>query len=124
MDPIVDPVEPSLPKRPRRLPVLYDGLAPFYFVTFNTYNRAPILAQHTVHQMFVNFCARAENFQILVGGYVLMPDHIHLLVMLTQRSGQSLNAWMKALKCVLGRTLTASGVKTASSAPQSRLSIA
>ena len=35
----------------------------------------------------------------------MMPDHAHLLVLMPERTGQSLNAWVKALKSVLGKAL-------------------
>ena len=40
-----------------------------------------------------------------------MPDHVHLLVVVPEREGQSLNGWIKALKTVLGKTLLALGVE-------------
>jgi putative transposase len=40
---------------------------------------------------------------ILVGRYVIMPDHIHLFVHLPDATG--LSAWIKSLKNALSKTL-------------------
>ena len=110
-NPISESVDPSHPKRPKRLPGLFDWIEPFYFVSFNTHHRIPLLARQEVHEAFVDFCRKAERVDVLVGKYVLMPDHIHLLVAMPERSGQSLNGWIKALKSVLGKTLLAAGAE-------------
>lgn len=54
--------------------------------------------------------ARAlEKFNIAMGRYVLMPDHIHLFV----RGGPDfvLSEWIKGLKRTIATTLEASGQK-------------
>src|SRR5207247_3093344 len=68
------------PRRPPRLERLFANARPFYFVTFNTYARLPLLARQEVHETFCSFCLRAQEHAIAVGRYVLMPDHVHLFV--------------------------------------------
>lgn len=59
-------------RRLRRLFRIHDGVAPFYFVTFNTYNRLLLLANPDVHMTFYAFCVKAEvDYSVAVGRYVL-----------------------------------------------------
>ena len=75
----------SKPHRPPRLSLLSSGVRPFYFVTFNTHRRVPTLAQNDIHATFCRFCGQARLFGVTVGRYVLMPDHVHLFVVLPPR---------------------------------------
>ncbi len=50
---------------------------PVYFVTVCTDRRRSILAADEVHKSFNAFAARALDYQVHVGRYVLMPDHAH-----------------------------------------------
>jgi len=65
---------------PLRLRRLF-GTSPLYFVTFCTHSRRACLARDEVHAAFVLFTQReAHKFDIAVGRYVIMPDHVHLFV--------------------------------------------
>jgi putative transposase len=77
---------------------------PFYFVTFNTYKRLPLLARPEIHETFCLFCRRAYDHNVAVGRYVLMPDHVHLFVALPS-AGLTLPNWIQALRSVLGKSL-------------------
>ena len=101
----MNPPDPPHPRRPTRLDRVFAELPPLYFVTFNTYRRAHLLANEAVHATFVEFCRRAESLNIAVGRYVLMPDHIHLFVALPEVGNVTLGGWVKSLKAVLGKTL-------------------
>jgi len=98
--------EPKLehPRRPPRLELLFSSLRPFYFVTFNTYKRLPLLTRPDVHEGFRSFCVKAEQRDIAVGRYVIMPNHIHLFVALPP-TGPTLPKWVQMLRTVLGKTL-------------------
>ena len=66
--------------RPPRLSRIFDQ-RPLYFVTFCTYKRKRWLAKDEILSAFVSFAQRAEHdFNVAVGRYVLMPEHIHLFV--------------------------------------------
>ncbi len=92
------------PRRPPRLE-LFAKTEPFYFVTFNTYRRMPVLANREVFEAFCLFCQRGNQERgVKVGRFVIMPDHVHLFVWIPQ-SGSTLGSWVKALKSVLGETL-------------------
>ena len=70
------------PRRPKRLEWLFSSVHPFYFVTLNTYERHQLLARPEIHDAFRSFCLRAQERNVAVGRYVLMPDHVHLFVAL------------------------------------------
>jgi putative transposase len=92
------------PRRPPRLPTVYDTYrhSPVYFVTFCTYQRRPWLAHASIHAAFLEFIQRGwSQRQIAVGRYVIMPDHIHLLV--AGGCDFALGSWVKLLKQSLGK---------------------
>jgi len=96
------------PKHLIRLSRIFDHLRPFYFVTFNTENRAHLLASPEIHEAFLEYCRGASDRQIYVGRYVLMPDHIHLFVVLPEQD-ITLSSWVHGLKVMLGKRLQAMG---------------
>ncbi|MDF3058964.1 MAG: hypothetical protein K0R17_3179 [Rariglobus sp.] len=101
--------ESRFPRRPPRIE-LFQNVRPFYFVTFNTHGRRPVLATPALHAAFLTFCQRAyAGHAIAVGRYVLMPDHAHLFVCLPV-TGASLTNWVGQLKRQLGVGLGAAGV--------------
>ncbi len=68
------------PGVPPRLDTVFSD-APVYFVTFCTYRRRPLLATAELHAAFRSFATRAcAEHHVMVGRYVLMPDHVHLFV--------------------------------------------
>ena len=71
------------PRRPPRLPTVFQNTDPFYFVTFNTYERRLLLADEALHQAWRAFALRAPDHGAWVGRYIVMPDHIHVFVRLT-----------------------------------------
>src|SRR5438270_10587909 len=76
---VVCTMQSGFPRRPPRLDQLFS--VPVYFVTFCTYRRRLILANRAVHIAFEDFAASASaDHHIAVGRYVIMPDHLHLLV--------------------------------------------
>jgi putative transposase len=91
-------------KRPLRLDLLFSSVQPFYFATFNTHERRRFLARDELHDSFRIFCERADEHDVGVGRYVIMPDHIHLFVAMPP-VGITLSEWIHALKTVLGKKL-------------------
>ncbi|MFN2476977.1 MAG: transposase [Chthoniobacterales bacterium] len=105
-------VERKMKGKPPRLELIFQRFeAPVYFVTFNTHRRQPILANATVHNAFVEYCTRAEEFRIRVGRYVIMPDHVHLFVCFGAGSEATLSDWIKGLKRHLDEALVACGAQ-------------
>ncbi|HEV2096445.1 MAG TPA: transposase [Chthoniobacterales bacterium] len=102
---IEDPRKDSFFRRPLRLDRLFSSLRPFYFVTFNTSRRLPMLVRGEIHEAFRAFCLRAhEQYDVAVGRYVLMPDHVHLFVAFPAE-GITLSRWVQSLRSVLGKEL-------------------
>jgi len=92
------------PRRPPRLSRLFDNVRPFYFVTFNTYERRRLLARPEVHEAFCTFCSNAQKHGVGVGRYVIMPDHVHLFAAFPI-AGIALPSWVQSLRTVMGKRL-------------------
>ncbi|MDQ2867649.1 MAG: transposase [Verrucomicrobiota bacterium] len=89
-------------RRPLRLDCIF--ARPLYFVTFNTSERQSLLARAEVHDTFREFCLRnEEHYDVAVGRYVLMPDHVHLFVALPPE-GITLSKWVQSLRTVRGNS--------------------
>jgi len=93
----------GFPRRPPRLSTVFQNTNPFYFVTFDTHERRPLLADATLHKRWIEFARRVLDHGAWVGRYVVMPDHVHVFVWLT--TDTALTAWVQALKSVLGKEL-------------------
>ena len=74
---------------------------PVYFVTFCTHRRRPVLATERTHLAFVQFAQRAVDFNVAVGRYVIMPDHVHLFV--CGHIVFELGRWIAGLKQAISR---------------------
>ncbi len=96
------------PRRPPRLEWIFSDIHSFYFVTFNTCERLPLLARPEIHETFRSFCLRAQEHNVAVGRYVLMPDHAHLFVALPSQ-GLTLQKWIQPLRSVIGKKLLTLG---------------
>jgi len=73
---------------------------PLFFVTFCTRDRKNIGLLSEVHAAFERYAGRAfTEFNVAVGRYVIMPDHIHLFV----QGGPEfiLSPWVGGLKRAL-----------------------
>jgi len=97
------------PRRPPRLGRLFDTARPFYFVTFNTYKRHRFLARPEVHEAFCVFCSKAQEHEVAVGRYVIMPNHVHLFAAFPM-DGITLAGWIQSLRAVIGKRLLGLGI--------------
>jgi putative transposase len=92
--------------RPPRLPRVFSD-APVYFVTFCTLHRRRIDNLTSVQKIFQTYANRAyEEFNVAVGRYVIMPDHVHLFV--TGGPDFILMRWVGGLKRAIAVTLNTS----------------
>ena len=91
-----------------RLPWVFTD-HPIYFVSARTLDHQRILAEARVHETFRAFALRAEDYRVLVGFYMLMPDHLHLFAALAPEA-PSLSMWMKSLRNTLSKALKGTGV--------------
>ncbi len=61
--------------------VRYQKCGSFHFITFSCYRRLPLLGQAAAYKTFEHELeAVRRRYGLVVAGYVLMPDHVHLLV--------------------------------------------
>jgi len=70
---------------PRRLDRVFYSY-PLYFVTFNTWQRAEILANEAVFNAFVAYGEKNVLGGRAIGRFVIMPDHVHLFVRIGQNN--------------------------------------
>ena len=81
---------------PRNLKRYY-GRGDEHFVTFSCYRRLPLLARRERRDLFLNALETIrKRFEMVVAGYVVMPEHVHLLV--EEPRKQNLSVALKALK--------------------------
>jgi len=75
-----------------------------HFVTFCCYHRRPLFTTDAKRRVFEAALERVRrSFQLCVYGYVVMPEHIHLLLGEPQR--QTLAEALKSLKQGVSRRL-------------------
>src|SRR6202051_3753873 len=66
-----------MPKRLRG----YYGRGHLHFLTFSCYRRLPLLKTVRARDVFVRELARVRaEYGFLLVGYVVMPEHVHLLI--------------------------------------------
>jgi putative transposase len=77
--------------------VRYQHTGEMHFLTFSCYRRLPYLAAPESRNLFESALERiCKKYEFVVAGYVVMPEHIHLLVNEPARS--SLDQVIKAIK--------------------------
>ena len=84
--------------RPPRLPQIFQSYgAPLFFVTMCTLHHRKFPSLRIARQVLAVYGTHAmSEFNVAVGRYVIMPDHLHLFV----RGDQNfvLGTWVKGLK--------------------------
>jgi putative transposase len=89
--------------RPHRLDLIYSN-QPLYFVTFATRDRKRIPSVDGAQTVLEQYARRAiENFNVSLGRYVIMPDHVHLFVWGDRNF--TLSSWIGGLKRAISVTL-------------------
>jgi putative transposase len=102
-----------------------EGLHRFYggkdlhFLTFSCYRRRPLFRNEIYCDLFLKILERVRRrYRLVVLGYVVMPEHVHLLVSEPQR--ETLSTAVQAVKLGLVRSLQCSGGSVVAAAPRSR----
>jgi putative transposase len=102
-----------------------EGLHRFYggsdlhFLTFSCYRRRPLFRNEVYCDLFLKILQRIRRrYRLVVLGYVVMPEHVHLLVSEPQR--ETLSTAVQAVKLGLVRSLQCSGGSVVAAAPRSR----
>ncbi|HXH60149.1 MAG TPA: transposase [Fimbriimonadaceae bacterium] len=73
-----------------------------YFATVCTKDRKPILAREEAHETLARVWKSADHW--LVGRYVVMPDHVHLICAPGQVDAVSLTKWVAYWKSQCSKT--------------------
>lgn len=76
----------------------------FHFITFSCYQRMPLLARTLGYGVFERELETLRRrYAFVVAGYVLMPEHVHLLV--SEPQGSTLAVVLQVLKQQTSRKL-------------------
>jgi putative transposase len=95
---------------PQNLHRFYGG-RDLQFVTFSCYQRQPLFNNAARCNLFLRVLERVRRRdRLVVLGYVVMPEHIHLLVSEPQR--ETLSTAIQALKLGFVRSLVGDGIPT------------
>ena len=88
--------------------VRYQKSGGFHFLTFSCYRRQPLLSSATACGIFERELEAVRiRYGFVVAGYVLMPEHVHLLV--SEPSHSSLSVAIQVLKQQTSRKLKERG---------------
>ncbi len=91
---------PRMPSHLKRYQLSHD----LHFITFSCYRRKPKLGKPAARAIFEKSLERARRrYEFCVTGYVVMPEHVHLLV--SEPVNRNLATAMQALKQSVSRTL-------------------
>ena len=80
---------------------------PLYFVTANAWKRTPWLGSSEMHQAFCAYGRQNLDAGRAIGGYVMMPDHVHFFVRLSRED--RLSDFVRLLKQALTKAFRCSG---------------
>src|SRR5260370_32742408 len=82
----------------------YHERGDLHFLTFSCYRRLPLLGTMQKRNLFVHALGKIrERYKFLLVGYVVMPNHVHLLISETSKATTS--AILKVLKQRVSRDL-------------------
>jgi putative transposase len=85
------------------------GARDLHFLTFSCYHRQPLLNDASRCDLLLQILERVRRrYRLVVQAYVVMPEHVHLLVTEPQRA--DLSTAMQALKLGFIRSLDGTGV--------------
>ena len=85
-------------------PVRYQNQHCLHFITFSCYRRIPLLETSTAKETFERELERVRAwYGCYITGYVVMPEHVHLLISELERS--KLSVVMQMLKQITSQKL-------------------
>jgi REP-associated tyrosine transposase len=91
-------------------PKRYQHQRCLHFITFSCYRRMKLLNSAAARETFENELERVRRwYGCCVVGYVVMPEHVHLLISEPERS--ELSVVIQMLKQITSRKLGVAGVK-------------
>jgi REP-associated tyrosine transposase len=84
----------------------WQGGGDLHFLTFSCYHRQPLLASPRRRDLFVKVLEQVrQRYQWVVVGFVVMPEHVHLLV--SEPPQRRMSTAIQALKLGFARRLLA-----------------
>ena len=84
----------------------YYGAGDAHFITCSCYQRRPMLGTAQRHDLFLRVLERTrKRYAFVVLGFVVMPEHVHLLV--SEPDQRTLSVVMQALKLAFARRVLA-----------------
>ena len=91
----------------------YFGRGDLHFLTFSCYQRLPLLGTARARNLFVQALRKIrERYRFLLVGYVVMPNHVHLLISESAKATPSMV--LKVLKQRVSRDVRKQGRRIAS----------
>lgn len=94
------------------------GAGDLHFITFSCYRRRRLLNDENRRDLVLKILERVRRrYRLVVLGYVVMPEHVHLLVSEPQR--ETLSIVIQALKLGFVRSLDGDGVPRSRNHPRS-----
>ena len=97
----------------------YYGLGHLHFLTFSCYGRLPLLRTAKARNVFVHsLSVMRERYRFMLVGYVVMPEHVHLLI--SEPAQGTPSTMLQALKQRVSRDLRKENRRT----PPGELSLA
>src|SRR5271168_4033579 len=88
--------------------VRYQHSGHFHFITFSCYGRQPLLGDRSGYDVFERQLERVRRRHgFIVAGYVLMPEHVHLLV--NEPREAQLSVVLQVVKQQVSRKLKGAG---------------
>jgi REP-associated tyrosine transposase len=89
----------------------YYGANDLHYITCSCYKRRPLLGTASRRDLFLTVLERVRRYhRLVVIGYVVMPEHFHLLISEPQRGNPS--TVMQALKLGFARRVFAEIART------------
>lgn len=91
----------------------YRQTGDFHFITFSCYRRQPLLAMPQAKRTFEQTLERVRRwYGLFIAGYVVMPEHVHLLISEPERS--TLAVALQMLKQITAHELIPRGAPSLS----------
>jgi putative transposase len=86
----------------------YQKNGDFHFITFSCYHRKPLLKSPQARYCFEQALERVRNwYGLFICGYVVMPEHVHLLV--NEPARGTLSSVIQMLKQISAKNLQPAG---------------
>jgi REP-associated tyrosine transposase len=93
----------------RPKPVRYQQQRCLHFITFSCYQRVQLLGSTAARDVFERELERVRNwYGCYLTGYVVMPEHVHLLISEPER--KTLSIVIQMLKQITSRKLKPAGM--------------